>query len=178
MSAPSPSFSRDFQQIYSCHHGWLQNWLRRRLGHGGDAADIAQDTFERLLRLGSLVGIREPRAYLCTLAGRLAINHQRRQQIETLCIETLALTGDAQAMSVEQRHLLHEVLCRLDALLDRLKPKARQVFLLSQLEDLTYREIAAEMGISDRMVKKYMAQAMFHCLKADLWADARQIISE
>lgn len=57
-------------------------------------------------------------------------------------------------------------------------PKARQVFLLSQLEGLTYRQIAVEMKLSDRMVKKYMAQAMLHCMQADLWADARQIIAE
>ena len=34
------------------------------------------------------------------------------------------------------------------------------------------------MKLSDRMVKKYMAQAMLHCMQADLWADARQIIAE
>ena len=175
---PASLFSQEIQQVYSSHHGWLQNWLRARLGNGSDAADIAQDTFERILRLGDLVGIREPRAYLRTVANRLAINHRRRQRIEALCIETLALVGDRYTPTTEQRHLLQEVLCRLDALLDRLKPKARQVFLLSQLEGLTYRQIAAEMSLSDRMVKKYMAQAMLHCMQADLWADARQIIGE
>ena len=49
-------------------------------------------------------------------------------------------------------------------MLDRLNPKARAAFLLSQLDGLTYAEIAAQLAVSERMVKKYMAQAMLQCL--------------
>ncbi len=35
--------------LYQDHHGWLQGWLRRRLGCAENAADLAQDTFARLL---------------------------------------------------------------------------------------------------------------------------------
>ncbi|MDU5679729.1 sigma factor, partial [Pseudomonas aeruginosa] len=31
--------------LYQDHHGWLQGWLRRRLGCAENAADLAQDTF-------------------------------------------------------------------------------------------------------------------------------------
>ena len=34
----------------STHHGWLHNWLRAKLGNSFDAADLAQDTFIRVLR--------------------------------------------------------------------------------------------------------------------------------
>lgn len=63
--------------LYSHHHGWLQAWLRRRLGCADDAADLAQDTFMRLLGrpVQALApealapeALREPRAYLTTLA--------------------------------------------------------------------------------------------------------------
>ncbi|WP_049298462.1 sigma factor, partial [Pseudomonas aeruginosa] len=33
--------------LYQDHHGWLQGWLRRRLGCAENAADLAQDTFAR-----------------------------------------------------------------------------------------------------------------------------------
>ena len=36
--------------LYSTHHGWLHNWLRAKLGNSFDAADLAQDTFIRVLR--------------------------------------------------------------------------------------------------------------------------------
>ncbi|MDD3484875.1 sigma factor, partial [Azovibrio restrictus] len=34
-------------RLYRDHHGWLQGWLRRRLGNAHEAADLAQDTFLR-----------------------------------------------------------------------------------------------------------------------------------
>jgi len=39
----------DMAALYVAHHGWLQAWLRRRLGDAHQAADLAQDTFVRLL---------------------------------------------------------------------------------------------------------------------------------
>ena len=55
--------------FYTEHHGWLSAWLRRRLGCSHSAADLAQDTFVRvLLRPQVLPTLREPRAYLSTLA--------------------------------------------------------------------------------------------------------------
>ncbi|MET0125075.1 MAG: sigma factor, partial [Pseudomonas caspiana] len=40
--------------LYRDHHGWLHGWLRKRLGDREQAADIAQDTFLRLLLSGRL----------------------------------------------------------------------------------------------------------------------------
>ena len=52
----------------------------------------------------------------------------------------------------------------VDAMLRRINPKARAAFLLSQLDGLTYAAIAAQLKVSERMVKRYMAQARFECL--------------
>ncbi|WZB75780.1 sigma factor [Achromobacter insuavis] len=35
--------------LYAEHHGWLRSWLRRKLGCPEQAADLAQDTFLRVL---------------------------------------------------------------------------------------------------------------------------------
>ncbi len=164
MSPPPSTASPDLATLYSDHHGWLQDWLRRRLGNAFDAADLAHDTFLRLLR--SLEPVREPRAYLTTIAHGLVVNHWRRQDLERAYRETLATVADTQAPSPEEGALLLEALCELDALLNQLNPKARTAFLLAQLEGYTYIEIAARLDVSERMVKKYMAQAMLHCLTA------------
>lgn len=49
-------------------------------------------------------------------------------------------------------------------MLDTLSPRARQAFLLAQLDGLTYAQIAGQLDVSERMVKKYMAQAMLQCM--------------
>ena len=45
-----------------------------------------------------------------------------------------------------------------------LPAKVREALLLNRLDGLTYAQIAVKLGVSERMVKKYMAQAMLHCL--------------
>ncbi len=160
------------ETLYVAHHGWLHGWLRRKLGNASDAADLAHDTFVRILGRRETETLREPRAYLTTVAHGLVVNHWRRLDVERAYLDTLAVTAETLAPSPETRALLIDALCELDALLNRLNPKARTAFLLAQLDGLTYVEIAAQLGVSDRMVKKYMAQAMLHCLTASLQADA------
>ena len=41
--------------LYSDHHGWLQGWLRRKLGDSFVAADLAQDTFVSVITSGTAV---------------------------------------------------------------------------------------------------------------------------
>lgn len=153
--------------LYSDHHGWLHGWLRRRLGCTHQAADLAQDTFVRALLAPRLDELREPRAWLTTVAHGLMVNHLRRQDLERAWLDTLAGLPEPLAPSPEERALLLDALCRIDALLNRLKPKVREAFLLSQFDGLTYRQIGERLGVGERMVKKYMAQAMMGCLLAD-----------
>jgi RNA polymerase sigma factor (sigma-70 family) len=152
------------EAIYRAHHGWLLGWFRRRLGGASCAADLAHDTFVRLMVSRDAQAIDEPRAFLRTLAHGVVVNHWRRQDIERAWLESLAAVPEPLAPSPEARLLALETLCRIDAMLDRLNPKARTAFLLSQLDGMTYAEIAVQLGVSERMVKKYMAQAMLQCL--------------
>ncbi|WP_295513675.1 sigma-70 family RNA polymerase sigma factor [uncultured Pseudomonas sp.] len=152
--------------LYLDHHGWLRERLQRRLGCLGQAADLAQDTFVRLLaREGELERLREPRAFLATVAQGLLANHWRRQALERAYLEALAARPEEVQPSPEAQALILETLIELDALLDRLPARVRQAFLLAQLDGLTYAVIAQRLGVSERMVKKYMAQAMLHCLE-------------
>ena len=165
------ALQQQVEVLYADDHGWLQGWLRRKLGNSFDAADLTHDTFLRLLGKREALGLREPRAYLRTIAHGLVVNHWRRQEIERAWLETLGTVSETQHPSPETRALLLEALCELDVLLDRLNPKARSAFLLAQLDGLTYGEIALRLRVSERMVKKYMAQAMLHCLASGLRPD-------
>ena len=150
--------------LYSSHHGWLHNWLWRKVGCRDGAADIAHDTFLRLLSAGTLESLREPRAYLSTIANGLLVNHWRRLTLERAYLDALAAQDGALEQSPEERALTIEALMQVDAMLARLAPKARTAFLLSQIDGLTYAVIADHLQVSERMVKKYMAQAMLQCL--------------
>ena len=68
-----PSSEYAVQTLYSNHHGWLNTWLRSRLGNAADAADLAQDTFVRLLQKTERFELKAPRAFLRTIARGLVI---------------------------------------------------------------------------------------------------------
>lgn len=155
---------RALHALYSDHHGWLYQWLRRRLGHSGDAADLAHDAFLRLLvkprEFDSFAGAR---AYLSTVARGLCVDLWRRRQIEQAWLDTLAAQPEAVESSAEQRAMVIEALVEIDAMLRRLPARVAEAFVLSHLHGLTYREIAGRLAVSERSVKKYMAQAVLHC---------------
>lgn len=169
MSDASFSPQRHLHVLYREHHGWLETWLRRRLDNRWDAADLSQDTFVRAMGSPAvLADLREPRAWLLTICKRLLVNFYNRRSLEQAYLEALAQVPEALAPSPEQRWLVLETLQALDELLDGLPPSVRRAFLLSQLEGLGYRDIAERLAVSERTVKRYMAQAYEHCLLVEL----------
>lgn len=155
--------------LYRDHRGWLEGWLRRRMGNACDAADLSQDTFLRLLASSQRIAdLHEPRAYLLTVGKRLLSNFYKRRSLEQAYLNALALLPEDCVPSPEQRWLLLETLQALDELLDGLPRPVRRAFLWSQLEGLSYQHIAERLKVSQRTIKRYMAQAYEHCLLVEL----------
>lgn len=153
-----------FAHLYQSHHRWLRGWLLQKLGSPSDADDLAQDTFVRILLGGSAVDIREPKSFLCTVARRVMVDFFRRSALERAWLALLEQLPEEHAPSPELQHALLETLQQVDAMLDGLGDKVRGAFLLSQLEGLTYPQIAERLQVSVSSVKKYMAKATEHCL--------------
>lgn len=154
------------QELYSHHHGWLYGWLLKKIGCSYRAADLSHDAFVKILKKRQVLEIREPRAYLTTIAHGLVVNHWRRLDIEKAYLEALSNIPEEQYPSAESNCAVIEILVQIDAALDSLPDRVRQAFLWSQLDGLSYRIIAEKLSVSERSVKKYMAQAMLQCLLA------------
>lgn len=155
------------ETLYCDHHGWLQAWLRRHLGHACDAADLAQDTFLRLIGGASqprFASMGEARAYLRTIARNLCINLWRRQEIERAWLDTLAALPEDQYPSAERQAAVLQALEEISGMLQTLSAKAARGFILAVVCEMTDDEVGAELGVSGRMVRKYVAQAMLACL--------------
>lgn len=164
--AENPGFP-DVQTLYSDHHQWLQGWLRKKLGCHHSAADLAHDTFMRLLSKPEPLQVRESRALLVTVARSVLSNHWRRQKIERAYLLALAARPEHVAPSLEEQALLLETLEELDRLLDGLEPVVRTAFLLSQLDGLAHGEIAMRLGVSVTTVKRYIVKAGVQCFFTD-----------
>jgi RNA polymerase sigma-70 factor (ECF subfamily) len=159
---PSPSAIDPVHTLYTQHHNWLHGWLRRRLGDPHQAADLAHDTFVRVIAGRQAHAIDEPRAYLTTLAQRVLWNFWRRRELEQAWLDALATLPEETAPSPEDYALVREAIETLDQWLGGLPPKVRQVFLLRRLDGLRHAEIARAMGISVATVERHMKQALVH----------------
>lgn len=151
------------EHLYIEHHGWLQGWLRSRLNNAADAADLAQDTFVRVLQRRHANPLLEPRAYLRTVARGLVIDLWRRRDIERAWLETLAHLPEDEVPSPEVSALAIESLMAIDRLLDQLPVRTREAFLLAQLDGMTCPAIAERLGVSLSTVERDIAKALHHC---------------
>ncbi|MFT4063990.1 sigma-70 family RNA polymerase sigma factor [Paraburkholderia sp.] len=168
MSAADYPVQPTLHTLYHDHHRWLFDWLRRRLGNAADAADLAHDTFVRLMVRATAPEVHsfaEARAYLRTSAQNLCINLWHRQEIERAWLETLAAWPEPAYPSAERQAIVLEALAEVSAMLYALPEKAAQAFLLAVAFQMTDDEVGARLGVSGRMVRKYVAKAMFSCLQ-------------
>lgn len=169
MSARNIALREQIHSLYTDHHGWLLGWLRSRLGCSHEAADLAQDTFVRVLAApdaGDRVNaIREPRGFLATIARRVLVDRIRRRSIERAYLEVLAMQPEPVGLSPESRELIIETLVEIDRLLDDLGVRTRQIFLLAQMEGLSFVAIARRMNLSVTTVRKHFIRALTACLQ-------------
>lgn len=164
MSSTDRALNLHIHTLYSEHHGWLHGWLNRKLGNTSDAADLAHDTFVRLMTRQSASLGAEPRALLTHIAKGLVIDRWRRQDVERAYLESIAHLPEPEVPSPETRWLILETLYRIDAMLREMPARTRQAFLLSQIDGLTYAQVAEQLGVSLVTVKRYMRDAFLACL--------------
>lgn len=156
------------ERVYDVHHGWLLSWLRFRLGHEGDAADLAHDVFLRLIFRPpprDFANDGQARSYLSKMAGGMCINLWRRRELERAWLDTLATHPEACVPSEECKAIVLETLQALGMAMSQLTGKGPVVFLYALVCGMTDREIADELGISTRMVRKYVVRATLACLQ-------------
>jgi RNA polymerase sigma-70 factor (ECF subfamily) len=153
--------------LYQQHQPWLHAWACRKTGCPYQAEDVIQDTFIRVLKKsGQCLQCQEPRAYLLTIAKGLIIDKWRRQEIERAYLEALAQFPENEAPSAENLNEILETLLLIDQALETLPEKARKAFIMAQFDGMKYREIAEVLEVSERTIKKYIAQAMLVCVMA------------
>lgn len=149
--------------LFRAHNAWLTGWLRRRLGCPHSAADLAQDTFIKVLGARDTQQIVEPRAFLTTIARRVLCNHYRRQDLERAYYQALSELPESVAPSEEERAIILETLVELDQLLDGLPGPVKSAFLMSQVDGLSHGEIASALNISIATVKRHLNKAALRC---------------
>ena len=154
------------ERLYAEHYDALRAFFYRRIRARYDAADLAQEVYVRMLRMSDTEGIRNPEAYLYTVASNLVKEHAvvDRRQENAVAIDDASVDDQLAELPTLDRQLdTAQRLLRLRTVLAQLSPKCRAVVILRYQYELSYQEIAERLGVSSNMVKKYLAHALGHC---------------
>jgi RNA polymerase sigma factor (sigma-70 family) len=147
------------------HQDGLKRFLLRRLGNVALAEDLTQETWLRAASVASganAAGIDNPKSYLFRIAANLANDHLRRARhgielqgqddVVPLYADLRPSPEQEAADRSELQHLLRAV--------DALPPRAREVFILAKVHELSHTEIAERLGIARNTVMVHMANAL------------------
>jgi RNA polymerase sigma-70 factor (ECF subfamily) len=133
------------------------------LGSASDAEDVVQETWLRWAAVDQAV-VRDPRAYLVRIVTRQALNRlrsmvRRREDYVGEWLPEPLLTGPDVAADVE---LAESVSIAVLTVLETLGPAERAVFVLREVFDFPYEEIAAAVGKSPAAVRQIAHRAREH----------------
>jgi RNA polymerase sigma factor (sigma-70 family) len=154
------------ERLFTTHRGALRALFYRRTRDSADATDLAQEVYARMLRIKDPGAIRDMEAYLFTVANNLAhehATHERRRGTAVDIEDVTVAESLAELPSFEAQIDLERQTQRLREVLRQLPPRWHAAVLLQYTHGLSHQEIADRLGVSARMVKKYLAQALGRC---------------
>ncbi len=145
------------------HRSLLFTVAYELLGSAADAEDVLQESWLRWASVDQ-AGIREPRAYLVRIVTRQALNQlrtvsRRREEYVGEWLPEPLLTRPDVAEDVE---LAENVSIAMLTVLETLGPAERAVFVLREVFDLSYEEIADAVGKTPAAVRQIAHRAKEH----------------
>ncbi len=148
--------------------GDLVAYLHRKTGGAGDAEDVVQEAFARFHRAGHDLNGADARPLLFVIARNLQLDRWKadgREASRRSAHDIHDMDAGPRALASETPDAELGLIRRQDlaaaaAVIRALPPKTRDAFLLHRFEGMTYRQIAARLGVSVSMVEKHIAEAL------------------
>ncbi len=143
------------QALWVQHYPSLAGWCASLVGDIDVAHDIAAESFARLL--GRWTTVREPRAYLYTVAANQARDHWRRQSRDRRLSDRIAEVTDPTTPAADPW---------LRDLVERLPDRLRMPVLLHYYADLPVAEVAAALNRPEGTIKRSLSEGRTALLAA------------
>ena len=140
----------------------LMRFLRRHWRDHGEIADLRQEIYVRVYEAARRERPYPVKPFLFVTGRNLMIDRLRQRNV--VKIETMDEIGwldvsDAEP-GPEQRVAARQELRRMQAALDELPPRCREVIVLRRVHGFSQREVAAKMGIKEETVENQVVKGM------------------
>jgi RNA polymerase sigma-70 factor (family 1) len=157
-----------YKAIYDKYWLLLYQHARAMLQNDDEAKDVIQEVFVELwLADKDKLSQYALPAFLYTITRNKILNIIKHLKVEAKYANELQLSGYYNTASADDRAIVHELTQQIEMHIQSLPPKMRKIFVLSRKEHKSYKEIAAELEISDKTVKKQINNAL-HVLRKRL----------
>ncbi len=143
---------------FEAHRPLLFSIAYRMLGSASEAEDVVQDAWLRA-RQDEHADVRSARAYLTTIVTRLCIDHLRSAERTRLEYPGPWLPEPLAEPNQESAELASSLTTAFLVLLEQLSPTERAVFLLREVFELDFDEIARSIGKSEANTRQILARA-------------------
>lgn len=154
--------TEELELAFKAHAGELRSFLYRHLRNTETAADLAQETYLRLLRQPPRKPVLNLRGFIFRIARNLAIDHARSRGTRDQHDQGMAYLYEVTGESPELFEVVaaHRELASLAEALQRLPAQCQQIFLLCRLQGMPHKQTAEQLGISVSTVEKQLAIAL------------------
>ena len=144
------------------HEEALMRFLHRHWPHRDELHDLRQELYARIYEAGAKSRPTQPRAFLIASARHLMTDRLRRGKV--VSIEPM---GDFEPSLVLVDEVSPERWCggrqtlrRVSDAFNQLPDRCREVVWLRRVEDLSQKDVARRLGISEKTVEKHIAKGM------------------
>lgn len=161
------------EKLFSEHGPALRAFLAGRTRNEAEAEDLLQEVFVRLARLENLterlVGEKgNVRSFVFSTANNLAMDLERRKAVRRNY--QTGERGRAHDMvfeiTPEVAVVAHQELDVVKQAILDLPPNWRKAFTLSRFRHMSYKQIASEMGLSVKVIEKYINRSLIQLRNA------------
>lgn len=152
-----------FEKVYKLYSGKLYNFVMKiSRGDSYWAEEVVQRTFVRLWEIHDQIDPDKSLiSYLCTIAKNLLLNIYQRQTVEYIyaeyVLESAQEYSDNNIDDVLDGKLLEKY---IDRLAEELPPSRKKIFIMSKRKNLSNKEIALELNISESTVATQLSLAL------------------
>jgi RNA polymerase sigma-70 factor (family 1) len=148
----------EFDRIFVDWYTQLRNFVYYKTGDMQISEDIVQDTFLKVWEKRESIRKDTIKPLLYRIANNLFLNRIDHEKVQLRFASDNVKNEYSAAPDFELE--MREFDERLQRSLSELDEKNRVVFLMNRIDDLTYREIAETLGLSQKAVEKRMGKAL------------------
>lgn len=154
----SLSAEQTFKEFYNENFFPLRMYIFAKSSDTDLSNDMAQEAFIRLWNNKEKVEYAKAKSFLYTVAGNLFLDHVRHQKVKINFSARFEMSTEIK----DPQYLLEmqEFKAKIEDTIQAMPTSAREVFLLSRMENMSYSQIAESLGLTVKAIEKRMQKAL------------------